>query len=105
MGMSANVSLGREDCYHLSRMLPDLRVDGVVWDEVDQGLSGIFEEFAQLRQPRTSALVKEARRLGEQRVVVGGPERCRQRDASIAYAWRNEEAVARGLDGLFKEPF
>ncbi|GLA02584.1 hypothetical protein AnigIFM60653_002062 [Aspergillus niger] len=103
LGQGANQAL--EDCYHLNRMLPDLRVDAVAWDEVEQGLSGIFEGFARLRQPRTSALVKEARRLGEQRVVVGGPERCRQRNASIADAWRDEEAVARGLDGLFKEPF
>ncbi|GKZ34142.1 hypothetical protein AbraIFM66950_004324 [Aspergillus brasiliensis] len=103
LGQGANQAL--EDCYHLSRLLPDLNVDGLQWDLVEQGLSGIFEEFARLRQPRTSALVKEARRLGEQRVIVGGPERCRERDAGIVDAWRDEEAVARGLDALFREPF
>lgn len=86
-------------------MLPDLSLDKANWGVVEQGLSGIFEEFARSRQPRTSMLVREARRLGEQRVVVGGPERCRERDASIADAWKDEKAVARGLDGLFREPF
>lgn len=103
--MGANVRLGREDCYHLCRMLPDLSLDEANWGVAEQGLSGIFEEFARLRQPRTSILVREARRLGEQRVVMGGPERCRERDASIADAWKDEDAVARALDGLFREPF
>ncbi|OJJ70196.1 hypothetical protein ASPBRDRAFT_129854 [Aspergillus brasiliensis CBS 101740] len=103
LGQGANQAL--EDCYYLSRLLPDLSMNGGEWDVVEQGLLGIFEEFARLRQPRTSALVKEARRLGEQRVVVGGPERCRERDAGIVDAWRDEEAVARGLDALFREPF
>ncbi|PYH70922.1 FAD-dependent oxidoreductase [Aspergillus vadensis CBS 113365] len=103
LGQGANQAL--EDCYHLSRMLPDLSVEGSEWDGFEQCLSGIFEEFARLGQPRTSMLVREARRLGEQRVVVGGPDRCRERDASIADAWKDEEAVARGLDGLFIEPF
>ncbi|PYH30106.1 FAD-dependent oxidoreductase [Aspergillus neoniger CBS 115656] len=103
LGQGANQAL--EDCYHFCRMLPDLSLDEANWGVVEQGLSGIFEEFARLRQPRTSMLVREARRLGEQRVVVGGPERCRERDASIADAWKDEKAVARGLDGLFREPF
>ncbi|RAH58892.1 FAD/NAD(P)-binding domain-containing protein [Aspergillus piperis CBS 112811] len=93
LGQGANQAL--EDCYHLCLMLPDLSLDETNW--------GV--EFARLRQPRTSMLVKEARRLGEQRVVVGGPERCRERDASIVDAWKDEKAVARALDGLFREPF
>ncbi|GLB07584.1 hypothetical protein AtubIFM57258_002931 [Aspergillus tubingensis] len=103
LGQGANQAL--EDCYHLSRMLPDLSKEGTEWGKIEQGLSDIFQEFARLRQPRTSALVKEARRLGEQRVVVGGPEWCRERDASIADAWKDEAAVARALEGLFREPF
>ncbi|PWY75681.1 FAD/NAD(P)-binding domain-containing protein [Aspergillus eucalypticola CBS 122712] len=103
LGQGANQAL--EDCYHLCRMLPDLSLDEANRGVVEQGLSGIFEEFARLRQPRTSMLVREARQLGKQRVVVGGPERCRERDAGIADAWKDEKAVARGLYGLFREPF
>ncbi|KAJ5935164.1 FAD/NAD(P)-binding domain-containing protein [Penicillium verhagenii] len=100
LGQGANQAL--EDCYHLSRLLPNI---DEVCEEKDASLSGIFEEFARLRQPRTSALVKGARRKGEERVVVGGAELCRQRDAQITAAFSNPEAVLRGLDALYGEPF
>ena len=93
------LTLCREDCYHLSRLLPDVSEGG------DVGLEGVFGEFARLRQPRTAALVKQARHLGEQRVVLGGPALCRERDAGIVAAWSDPKAVAEGLDRLFREPF
>ncbi|PWY93068.1 FAD/NAD(P)-binding domain-containing protein [Aspergillus sclerotioniger CBS 115572] len=98
LGQGGNQAL--EDCYHLSRLLPDVSEGAVV-----DGLEDIFGEFARLRQPHTAALVKQARHLGEQRVVLGGPERCRERDAGIVAAWSDQEAVAEGLDRLFREPF
>ena len=93
------LTLCREDCYHLSRLLPDVSEGG------DVGLEGVFGEFARLRQPRTAALVKQARHLGEQRVVLGGPALCQMRDAMIVAAWSDPKAVAEGLDRLFREPF
>ncbi|PYI08385.1 FAD/NAD(P)-binding domain-containing protein [Aspergillus sclerotiicarbonarius CBS 121057] len=103
LGQGANQAF--EDCYHLSRLLPDLTAEGADWPAVEAGLEGIFREFAELRQPRTAALVKEARHIGEQRVVLGGPELCRERDARIVAAWSDQEAVAEGLDRLYREPF
>ncbi|PYH94368.1 FAD/NAD(P)-binding domain-containing protein [Aspergillus ellipticus CBS 707.79] len=97
LGQGANQAM--EDCYHLSRLLPDAHAfDG-------SALEGVFREFVQLRQPRTSALVKEARRLGDEQRVVVGEERCRQRDARIKAAWSDPEQVVKGLDPLLKEPF
>ncbi|RAK98136.1 FAD-dependent oxidoreductase [Aspergillus ibericus CBS 121593] len=102
LGQGANQAL--EDCYHLSRLLPDL-TEGVEWATVEAGLEGVFRVFAMLRQPRTAALVKEARRIGEQRVVQGGAELCRERDARIVTAWSDQEVVLEGLDRLYREPF
>ncbi|RAH75092.1 FAD-dependent oxidoreductase [Aspergillus aculeatinus CBS 121060] len=107
IGQGANQAL--EDCYHLSRLLPDLQQSSISAAETTQlndvSLIEIFRAFAQLRQPRTSKLVKEARRQGEQRVVVGGPTRCRERDARIAVAWKDSEVLLENFDRLLREPF
>ena len=100
LGQGANQAL--EDCYHLTRLLP--RMDENSEDQC-LDLSRIFEEFARLRQPRTSALVKGARKMGEQRVVVGGPDLCRQRDVQIAAVLGDIEAVQKKNDELYLEPF
>ncbi|KAJ5738604.1 FAD/NAD(P)-binding domain-containing protein [Penicillium malachiteum] len=55
--------------------------------------------------PRTSALVKGARNKGEERVVTGGPELCRARDAQLIVTLGDAEEVQRGNDQLFREPF
>ncbi|KAJ5726117.1 FAD/NAD(P)-binding domain-containing protein [Penicillium malachiteum] len=100
LGQGANQAL--EDCYHLSRLLPQLNGDS---DGNLAALSPIFEEFARLRQPRTSALVKGARKKGEERVVTGGPELCRARDAQLVVALGDAEEIQRGNDQLYREPF
>ncbi|KAJ5093766.1 FAD/NAD(P)-binding domain-containing protein [Penicillium angulare] len=101
LGQGANQAL--EDCYHLSRLLPQVKDDAKFDEYVD--LSKIFDEFAGIRQPRTSALVKGARKMGEERVVTGGPELCRQRDAQIAARFGDLETLKKSFDGLYSEPF
>ncbi|OJJ94984.1 hypothetical protein ASPACDRAFT_55561 [Aspergillus aculeatus ATCC 16872] len=107
IGQGANQAL--EDCYHLSRLLPDLQQsstsDAKTLHLGDVDLVEIFRTFAQRRQPRTSRLVKEARRQGEQRVVVGGPARCRERNAGIAAAWKDPAALTANFDRLLQGPF
>ncbi|KAJ6031439.1 FAD/NAD(P)-binding domain-containing protein [Penicillium herquei] len=100
LGQGANQAL--EDCYHLSRLLPQFDGDS---DGKLAALSRIFEEFGRLRQPRTSALVKGARKKGEERVVTGGPELCRARDAQLVIALGDAEEVQRVNDQLYSEPF
>ncbi|KAJ5613834.1 FAD/NAD(P)-binding domain-containing protein [Penicillium herquei] len=100
LGQGANQAL--EDCYHLSRLLPEFDDDS---EGNLEGIFHIFEEFARLRQPRTSALVKGARKKGEERVVTGGPELCRARDAQLIVSLGDVEEVQRGNDQLFGEPF
>ncbi|KAE8152022.1 hypothetical protein BDV25DRAFT_79150 [Aspergillus avenaceus] len=107
LGQGANQAL--EDCYHLNQLIPTLVPDCAGYKEslskIESGLFKIFRVYAETRQPRTAKLVKEARRLGEQRVVVAGPELCRKRNASIAAAWADPGAVAQGFDQLLREPF
>ncbi|PYH40403.1 FAD-dependent oxidoreductase [Aspergillus saccharolyticus JOP 1030-1] len=100
LGHGANQAL--EDCFHLQRLLPALQDEHVELREDD--LMEIFRTFAQQRQPRTSMLVKEARRQGELR-VVRGPEKCRERDARIAAAWEDAAVLMENFDRLLKEPF
>lgn len=101
LGQGANQAL--EDCYHLSCLLPQVKNDAKFDDYAV--LSKIFEEFAGIRQPRTSTLVKGARKMGEDRVVTGGLELCRQRDAQIAVHFGDLEALKKSFDGLYSKPF
>lgn len=73
--------------------------------KLGEGLSNIFAAYAEKRQPRTSALVKGARKQGESRVVTDGPEACRQRDQNVITAWRDTNAIAAKYDNLCREPF
>lgn len=102
LGQGANQAL--EDCYHLSQLLPDLSVDNETRISASD-LQNIFEAFARKRQPRTAALVKDARRQGEIRVCDGFVEACTERDDLIRNRWKNITAVEDNFDGLYKEPF
>lgn len=64
----------------------------------------IFRPFAEKRQPRTSALVKEARSQGERRVIVD-PDLCRRRDEIIVSVWKDSAVVADKYRKLLCEPF
>jgi len=94
----------REDCYHLSRLLPDFDADEMKAFP-PRILTEIFTTFANLRQARTSALVKGARAQGESRVIDGGTEACAERDERLRKGWEDEAAVEAKYDALFKEPF
>ncbi|KAH8883334.1 FAD/NAD(P)-binding domain-containing protein [Thozetella sp. PMI_491] len=101
LGQGANQAL--EDCYHLSRALPDVRNGAAGPTEAD--LSQIFSLYAEKRQPRTARLVKGARAQGETRVLSGSAEDIERRDKAVAAAWNNKEATAAKFDALCLEPF
>ena len=73
--------------------------------QLEERLPGIFQTFAEKRQPRTSALVKGARTQGHLRVVTAGPDSCKERNQKVAAAWKDIEAVAAKYDSLCREPF
>ena len=68
-------------------------------------LSEIFGAFANLRQPRTAALVKGARAQGENRVIDGGEKACLERDEMLRKSWEDEGAVKAKYHALFREPY
>jgi salicylate hydroxylase len=91
----------REDCYHLSALLPSADSAPVRAEQLDS----IFRAFAEKRQPRTKELVRGARAQGERRVVTGGEDACEQRDRAIMASWKDERAIEEKYDSLFREPF
>ncbi|KAE8394476.1 FAD/NAD(P)-binding domain-containing protein [Aspergillus alliaceus] len=107
LGQGANQAL--EDCYHLIQLMPFLDTSSgdytKEWERISTGLPSFFKAYAEKRQPRTSALVNEARAVGERRVVTGGSALCRERDAVIAKSWSHPDIVMAKYDRLFKEPF
>lgn len=105
LGQGANQAL--EDCYHLSEALPDVSLDDSqgVAEDLKARLPGIFQAYAEKRQPRTSALVKGARTQGQLRVVTDGPEACETRNEKVAAAWKDLPAIAAKYDALCREPF
>jgi salicylate hydroxylase len=97
-GQGANQAL--EDCYMLSELLSVMDADA---DEPSpQALAEAFRSFAQQRQPRTTALVRQARAQGEQRVVTGQVD-LEQRDENIRRLWSDKTQLRRTFDDLFKE--
>ncbi|KAK9796550.1 hypothetical protein AB5N19_03632 [Seiridium cardinale] len=103
LGQGANQAL--EDCYHLSKSLPDSDRWSLATDPPLRNLESIFEEYARKRQPRASALVKGARAAGEKRVVTTGRRDCEARDKKVAAEWQDTEGISAKFDNLCKEPF
>ncbi|KAE8362097.1 hypothetical protein BDV27DRAFT_132034 [Aspergillus caelatus] len=106
LGQGANQAL--EDCYHLMQYMPCIVSGSVDYAErldcLDSDLPSLFQAYAERRQPRTSALVKEARAQGDKRVVTS-PALCKERDAVIAAAWSDPDAISTKYEALLKEPF
>lgn len=94
----------REDCYHLNRLLPP--ASGIASGEgIQAAFRDAFKAYAELRQPRTSLLVKGARAQGEKR-VTSGAEACKKRNQDLAESWNDAEAVGARFDALLKDhPF
>ena len=86
----------------MARLLPQFQKDETMSSEK---LSEIFSTFANLRQPRTAALVKGARTQGESRVIDGGEEACLKRDERLRKGWEDKSSVEAKYNGLFREPF
>lgn len=96
----------REDCFHPSKLLPTFKsgTTGVA-DLPSEELRQIFGEFANLRQPRTAALVKGARAQGYLRVIDGGQKACEERDELLRKVWEDQTGIEKKYDSLLREPF
>ncbi|KAH7909957.1 hypothetical protein BJ138DRAFT_1009787 [Hygrophoropsis aurantiaca] len=99
LGQGANQSF--EDIYHLVRLLVKYNPDSAV--PSTEILDKAFSEYQSIRIPRTSELVKGARKQGEAR-VVDGLEACRMRDEMLKHAFKND-AVAQAYMKIWMEPF
>lgn len=90
-----------EDVYHLIRLLGKYNPSA---DQLStELLLRVFTDYQDLRLPRTSELVRGARRQGEIRVVEG-VDACRARDEAIR-AGLNDDAARRAHDELLSGPF
>ncbi|TLD24364.1 hypothetical protein PspLS_06897 [Pyricularia sp. CBS 133598] len=97
LGQGANQAC--EDCFYLTAELPDCDQATVIPTE---RLTQAFGKYAEIRQPRTSALVAGARRQGELR--VSPPERCAERDAVIAKFMTDRAGLEATFDFRFSMP-
>jgi len=87
LGQGTNQAM--EDVYHLVRVLCEYK-DG------KKSLDEALTEYEQVRLPRVSALVKQARKEGELRVVVGD-DACKKRDEELKKGF-DREALQLYLD-------
>jgi len=97
---NSNAHCYREDCYHLSKLLPEFKSERILSSEQ---LTQIFATLAEKRRPRTAALVKGARARGEDRVVEANA--CDGRDQRLRLGWGDDDSLALKYDYLLKEPF
>jgi salicylate hydroxylase len=67
-------------------------------------LSTVFGEYESIRIPRTTELVKGARKHGEAR-TVDGVEVCLARNETVRRLWANDEKVLDGTEYLVSGPF
>ncbi|TLS27021.1 hypothetical protein PpBr36_04731 [Pyricularia pennisetigena] len=97
LGQGANQAL--EDCFYLTAELPDCDpAAGIPTEKLTQA----FGKYAEMRQPRTSALVEAARRQGELR--VSPPEKCAERNALIAKLMTDRAGLEATFDSRFAMP-
>ncbi|KIJ67862.1 hypothetical protein HYDPIDRAFT_107388 [Hydnomerulius pinastri MD-312] len=101
LGQGANQAF--EDIYHLVRLLK--KYNPSASDPSNETLVQVFQEYQNLRLPRTAELVKGARRQGETR-VVSGIEACKRRDEMVKAGFGDEnlkKAHGELLSGPFRE--
>lgn len=100
IGQGANQAF--EDVYHLVRVLLKFNPDGS--SPSTEALGKAFDEYEQIRLPRTARLVKEARKIGESRVLQG-VEPCKIRNAFLRELWSDKDKVAATYLHIMTEPF
>ncbi|KAJ3798388.1 hypothetical protein GGU11DRAFT_781151 [Lentinula aff. detonsa] len=101
LGQGANQAL--EDIYHLVRVL--MKYNPSAGDPSTEVLKDAFEEYEGIRLPRTSALVKQARQVGDKMRVISGVDACLARDESVRATWANPEIGLRNLARARTGPF
>ncbi|OCH92776.1 FAD/NAD(P)-binding domain-containing protein [Obba rivulosa] len=100
LGQGANQAF--EDIYHLVRLL--VKYNPSAASPSTDVLHTVFSEYEAVRISRTSMLVKEARRRGENR-VVHGTEACKKRNEKTRETWKNNGAVTKGFHERYSHPF
>ncbi|KAE9409016.1 FAD/NAD(P)-binding domain-containing protein [Gymnopus androsaceus JB14] len=100
LGQGANQAL--EDIYHLVRVL--VQYNPLAQDPATQTLVNAFKEYENIRLSRTSLLVKEARRMGETR-VVSGTDACISRNETIRKTWEDPALGLKNLAQVRSGPF
>ncbi|KAI0768794.1 FAD/NAD-P-binding domain-containing protein [Trametes elegans] len=88
LGQGANQAL--EDTYHTVRLLVEHNPAAAAPSTAL--LSTVFAELERLRIPRTAALVRKARAMGESRVLQGA-KACRARDGAVRAMWAGARAT------------
>ncbi|KAG2150428.1 hypothetical protein DEU56DRAFT_728804 [Suillus clintonianus] len=99
LGQGANQAF--EDIYHIMRLFKIYNPSAA--QPSTELLSQVFTDYQDLRLPRTSELVRGARKQGEARVVEG-IDACRARDETIR-AGPNDDAARMASYELLSGPF
>lgn len=100
LGQGANQSF--EDIYHFIRLLTSLNPFS---DSPSSAvLEDIFTQYERVRIPRTAALVKGARKMGETRTVQG-VDACKKRNAAIREMWSDKASIEETYHNLLNAPF
>lgn len=100
IGQGANQAF--EDIYHLVKLLSKYNPDAAF--PSTEVLTKIFSEYECIRLPRTSQLVKEARKAGETRVVEG-LDQCVARNEGIKQFWHDKEKVLQSYNSMLSGPY
>ncbi|KAF9072189.1 hypothetical protein BDP27DRAFT_1320882 [Rhodocollybia butyracea] len=100
LGQGANQAL--EDIYHIVRVL--MKYNPSAEHPSTETLEKAFKEYESIRLPRTSMLVKQARNMGESR-VVNGIDACIVRNEAIRAIWKDPVAASKGLGDKRSGPF
>lgn len=100
--LGQGVNQAFEDVYHLVHFLT--RNNPSALPPSADVLSSAFLEYEELRIPRMSRLVREARQKGES-WVLQGVEACKTRNNYLRKYWNNEKAVMPDVKDMFLQPF
>lgn len=102
-GQGANQCI--EDSWAVYEAIPSFDASEVVPTET---LRKAFHAVAQKRQPPTSAVMREALKQGEKRVLRGSnatEDMQRQRDDMLRQKWNNVDDLTKEQDMMLKQPF